>query len=147
MDKLRCKRHMKDKRDFPALATGHGTERVFKRDKVNNTTDQPQQTESRSPRYRRIWSSKPEREQCTSLTYSWLHIFSYSTTPVFLRIEEGGGRRIENRCSDAALWSEALIYYQEVSGFLVKWRGYPSEQNTWEPRKNLINCDTKLEKF
>ncbi|EHK40015.1 hypothetical protein TRIATDRAFT_322502 [Trichoderma atroviride IMI 206040] len=31
--------------------------------------------------------------------------------------------------------------------FKVKWKGYPSKDNTWEPKKNLANCKTLLEKY
>lgn len=31
--------------------------------------------------------------------------------------------------------------------YLVKWKNYPEEDNTWEPKENLTNCAWKLEKF
>ncbi|XP_070543557.1 histone-lysine N-methyltransferase SUV39H2-like [Ptychodera flava] len=31
--------------------------------------------------------------------------------------------------------------------YLVKWKGYPEEDNTWEPRSHLANCTSKLERF
>jgi hypothetical protein len=31
--------------------------------------------------------------------------------------------------------------------FKVKWKGYPSKDNTWEPKKNLTNCKTVLENY
>ena len=31
--------------------------------------------------------------------------------------------------------------------FLIKWRGYPSSQNTWEPKINLLNCKGLLNTF
>ena len=29
--------------------------------------------------------------------------------------------------------------------YLVKWRGYPSDQNTWEPAQNLEHCPEMIE--
>lgn len=31
--------------------------------------------------------------------------------------------------------------------FKVKWKGYTSKDNTWEPKKNLANCKALLEKY
>jgi len=31
--------------------------------------------------------------------------------------------------------------------YLVKWKGYPEEDNTWEPKKNLKNCRKLLQQF
>lgn len=31
--------------------------------------------------------------------------------------------------------------------YLVKWKGYPAEENTWEPRKNLSGCPDLLKAF
>ena len=33
-----------------------------------------------------------------------------------------------------------LLYY-------VKWRGWSSEDNTWEPANNLINCERAIRKY
>lgn len=33
------------------------------------------------------------------------------------------------------------------SKYLVKWEGYPSSSNTWEPLENLVDCDSALEKY
>lgn len=32
-------------------------------------------------------------------------------------------------------------------GYLIKWRGYPHSENTWEPLKNLLTCQQLLRQF
>jgi hypothetical protein len=39
------------------------------------------------------------------------------------------------------------ILQQKGQQFLVKWKGYPSSDNTWEPLKNLTNCRLLLREF
>lgn len=31
--------------------------------------------------------------------------------------------------------------------FLVKWRGYPTSDNTWEPRENIANANAALSEY
>ena len=31
--------------------------------------------------------------------------------------------------------------------FLVHWKGYPSEEDTWEPKSNLTHCKEILKEF
>ena len=31
--------------------------------------------------------------------------------------------------------------------YLVKWKEYPDSENTWEPLKNLVNCQLFLQQF
>lgn len=39
------------------------------------------------------------------------------------------------------------ILEQRGQQYLVKWKGYPTSENTWEPVSNLTNCSQKLEQF
>ena len=31
--------------------------------------------------------------------------------------------------------------------YLVKWKNYPGSENTWEPLRNLTNCQLLLQQF
>ena len=31
--------------------------------------------------------------------------------------------------------------------YLVKWKNYPDSENTWEPLRNLVNCQLLLQQF
>jgi len=39
------------------------------------------------------------------------------------------------------------ILEQRNQQYLIKWKGYPTSENTWEPLKNLTKCQNKLEQF
>jgi hypothetical protein len=36
---------------------------------------------------------------------------------------------------------------QQETEYFVKWKGYPHEENTWEPRSNLGSCQQALQQF
>ncbi|KAK7733852.1 Chromatin organization modifier domain [Diaporthe eres] len=45
---------------------------------------------------------------------------------------------------------EDILQSREEDGvrlFLVKWKGYPPDNNTWEPERNLINASDAINKF
>ncbi len=45
---------------------------------------------------------------------------------------------------------EKILSRKTVDGvdyYLLKWKGYPSSSNTWEPRQNLSNCGLLLQEF
>ena len=57
--------------------------------------------------------------------------------------------RIESDNQEIKYKVEAILDQQEVDGqprYLIKWRGYPYSNNTWEPENNL-NCPTILSDF
>ncbi len=39
------------------------------------------------------------------------------------------------------------ILSQKGQSYLVKWKGYEDSENTWEPVKNLGNCQNLLHQF
>lgn len=45
---------------------------------------------------------------------------------------------------------EEILQFREEDGvrlFLVKWKGYEPDNNTWEPEKNLVNASDAIGKF
>ena len=45
---------------------------------------------------------------------------------------------------------ESIIDHRKILGiteFLVKWKGYPASENTWEPEDHLLNCQQKLRQY
>lgn len=52
---------------------------------------------------------------------------------------------------DTNLWEvEKILAKKEIKGiptYLIKWKNWDSEYNTWEPMSNLVNCSDILEEF
>jgi transposase InsO family protein len=44
-------------------------------------------------------------------------------------------------------WEVEEILEKKGQKYLVKWKGYPDEDNTWEPRTHLKNCQNLLRRF
>jgi hypothetical protein len=56
---------------------------------------------------------------------------------------QGGRKEWEvEQIVDSRIDGETLQHW-----FKVKWQGYTSKHNTWEPKKNLANCKTLVEKY
>ena len=39
------------------------------------------------------------------------------------------------------------ILARKSQQYLVKWKGYPDSENTWELLRNLVNCQLLLQQF
>ena len=39
------------------------------------------------------------------------------------------------------------ILKRKSQQYLVKWKNYPDLENTWEPLRNLVNCQLLLQQF
>ena len=45
---------------------------------------------------------------------------------------------------------EAILAHREQGAqrrYLIKWKGYPTSDNTWEPERNLIHAQETLENY
>ena len=45
---------------------------------------------------------------------------------------------------------ESIVDHRKILGiteFLIKWKGYPESENTWEPEDNLLNCRELLHHY
>lgn len=66
-------------------------------------------------------------------------------------IKDSANDEIETLLSEKDLWEvENIIGKKEEDGmpiYLVKWKNWSSEYNTWEPVTNLVNCPDVLEEF
>ena len=57
---------------------------------------------------------------------------------------------IDPESQDAEFKVEEILDQQDIndeSHYLIKWKGYNSEGNTWESEENLTHCAVKLHQF
>lgn len=61
------------------------------------------------------------------------------------------GKSAKNSSAESNLWEVEKILGKKVNGntltYLVKWKDWGPEYNTWEPTSNLVNCSDILENF
>ena len=48
---------------------------------------------------------------------------------------------------DTAEYEIERVVAHKPGSFLVKWKGYKDKDNTWEPVKNLKNCQQKIDDY
>ena len=57
---------------------------------------------------------------------------------------------IDSESQDAEFKVEEILDQQDINDephYLIKWKEYNSEGNTWEPEENLTHCAAKLRQF
>ncbi|XP_072038222.1 histone-lysine N-methyltransferase SUV39H2-like isoform X2 [Amphiura filiformis] len=68
----------------------------------------------------------------------------------------GGGKELTMEKDEATPSGEeyeveaVVDYVKDEAGkewYQVKWKGYPTDQNTWEPKDNLTGCNKRIKKF
>ena len=76
-----------------------------------------------------------------------VHISLLEKTKTTARLAED----IELEADDEAEYEvQSILDFKRVSGkpyYLVKWKGYSDEENTWEPTENLRSCSNLLHQF
>ena len=67
----------------------------------------------------------------TKISHYTLFQLSHTFLFILFQVEEILGRKSES----------GQVYYR------IKWSGYSSQYNTWEPEENLANCRDLIEEF
>ena len=57
---------------------------------------------------------------------------------------------MEDESDEVEFEVEKIMDHRDVNGklfYLVKWCGFPSSDNTWEPRDGLVNCQEAINEY
>ncbi|XP_071877596.1 suppressor of variegation 3-9 isoform X1 [Bombus fervidus] len=69
----------------------------------------------------------------------------------YMDIKHENKRRMKKLLMETTLWEvEKILAKKELKGeptYLIKWKNWSSQYNTWEPASNLVNCQDVLEEF
>ena len=76
----------------------------------------------------------------------------------FMKNTEKGTKNKKNNDTNEAQWEISIPQIEKIVDmrinnltkcveYLVKWVGFPEEENTWEPKENLVNCKEAIEDF
>ena len=105
---------------------------------------------------RPFWIAKTKRSVNYELELSltmWIHLVFHvlllKSADLETSIQEYSPE-IDPESQDAEFKVEEILDQQDIDSephYLIKWKGYNSEENTWESEENLTHCVMKLRQF